>query len=49
MTEYKFLTDKPFKRTVITEENFNKLGKEGWELIKVDVWASRAYFKREIK
>jgi len=46
--EYKILTNKAFKKSLMNEEYFNKLGKEGWELISLSFLNESAYFKREV-
>ena len=48
--EYKILSNKIFKKSELTEENFNRLGKQGWQLISITVVESgvaKAYFMRE--
>ena len=47
--EYKILTNKAFKKSLMNEEYFNKLGKEGWELISLSFLNESAYFKREVQ
>ena len=46
--EYKIVTNQAFKKSFMTEEYFNKLGKEGWELISLSALDASAYFKREV-
>ena len=49
--EYKILSNKVFKKSVMTEEEFNRLGKLGWELVQVTAEESgvaKAYFKRPL-
>ena len=46
--EYKILTNKAFKKSLMNEEYFNKLGKEGWEPISLSFLNESAYFKREV-
>lgn len=49
--QYKILANKVFKKSVITEDNLNQLGKQGWELVSVQLSESglqTAYFKKEI-
>jgi hypothetical protein len=48
--EYKIISNKVFKKSELTEENFNRLGKQGWQLISVSTLESgvaKAYFIRE--
>ncbi len=35
MFQYKILENKIFKKTIINEENINRLGKQGWELVSL--------------
>jgi hypothetical protein len=46
--EYKIVTNHAFKKSFMTEEYFNELGKEGWELVSVSGLEAIAYFKREV-
>lgn len=48
--QYKILEDKVFRKSVVTEEELNRLGKQGWELVNVDMseGVKKAYFKREL-
>lgn len=48
--QYKILEDKVFRKSVVTEEELNRLGKQGWELVKVDAseGVKKGYFKREL-
>ena len=48
--EYKILKDKVFKKSIITEAELNRLGKQGWELVNVTSAEGfkTAYFKREV-
>jgi len=48
--ENKIISNKVFKKSELTEENFNRLGKQGWQLISVSTLESgvaKAYFIRE--
>ena len=46
--EYKILKDKIFKKSEMTEATFNRLGKQGWELVNIAEinGLTTAYFKR---
>ena len=46
--ENKIVTNHAFKKSFMTEEYFNELGKEGWELISISALDASAYFKREV-
>ena len=46
--EYKIVTNHAFKKSLMNEEYFNELGKEGWELISISHLDGSAYFKREV-
>lgn len=35
MFQYKILENKIFKKAIINEENINRLGKQGWELVSL--------------
>ncbi len=48
--EYKILSNKVFRKSELTEENFNRLGKQGWQLISVSTLESgvaKAFFIKE--
>ena len=47
--EYKVLKDKVFRKSLITEEELNRLGKQGWELVSLTAidGLGTAIFKRE--
>ena len=48
--EYKILSNKVFRKSELTEENFNRLGKQGWQLISVSTYESgvaKAFFIKE--
>ena len=48
---YKILKNKLFKKSIITEEEFNRLGKQGWELVSTspgDGGILQAFFKKEL-
>lgn len=49
--EYKILTNKVFKKSLMNEEEFNRLGKQGWELVQItteEAGVARAFFKRAV-
>jgi hypothetical protein len=48
--EYKVLKDKVFRKSLITEEELNRLGKQGWELVSLTAIDGlyTATFKREL-
>ena len=49
--ENKIISNKVFKKSMMTEEEFNRLGKQGWELAQInsdESGISKAYFKRPI-
>ena len=49
--EYKIISNKVFKKSMMTEKEFNRLGKQGWELTQInsdESGISKAYFKRPI-
>ena len=48
--EYKVLKDKVFRKSLITEEELNRLGKQGWELVSISAidGIGSAFFKREL-
>ena len=50
MFQYKILENKIFKKTIINEENINRLGKQGWELVCLynESGVTKAYFKKEL-
>ena len=50
MFQYKILEKKIFKKTIINEENINRLGKQGWELVSLynESGVTKAYFKKEL-
>ena len=50
MFQYKILENKLFKKTIINEENINRLGKQGWELVSLynESDSTKAYFKKEL-
>ena len=50
MFQYKMLENKLFKKTIINDENINRLGKQGWELVSLynDSGITKAYFKKEL-
>ena len=35
MFQYKILENKLFKKSIINEENINRLGKQGWKLVSL--------------
>ena len=49
--EYKIISKKIFKKSQMTKENFNRLGKQGWELIQIatqEDGIAKAIFKRAL-
>ena len=50
MFQYKILENKFFKKAIINEENINRLGKQGWELVSLynESGITKAYFKIEL-
>ena len=46
--EYKIVTNQAFKKSLMNEEYFNELGKEGWDLVSLSALDASAYFKREV-
>ncbi|MGC6421703.1 MAG: DUF4177 domain-containing protein [Flavobacteriaceae bacterium] len=49
--EYKIISNKLFKKSLMNEEEFNRLGKMGWELVHVtteETGVARAFFKRQV-
>lgn len=47
---YKIIENKLFKKPQITEENLNKLGMDGYELVEVTQaeGLTKAFFKKEL-
>ena len=48
--EYNLLKGKFFRKSLITEEELNRLGKQGWELVSISAidGIGSVFFKREL-